>query len=102
MGAMATDAAAVYLIGIAPSIAREDVLSGAGFLGQYGRIIKVVVLREGTAARARAPALVPPRGARQTTTSWLGSGDGLYRVRVSVRVSVRVKVRYPQRACANI
>ena len=42
----------VYLIGLAPSIAREDVLRSNRFFGQYGRIIKVVVSRNANSDRS--------------------------------------------------
>lgn len=41
----------VYLIGLAPSIAREETLRSNRFFGQYGRIIKVVVSRNSNSDR---------------------------------------------------
>jgi hypothetical protein len=49
----------VYVIGIAPSIAKEALLERNEFFGQYGRVVKVVVNRQalpgGGSTDARAP-----------------------------------------------
>jgi len=35
----------VYLVGLAPSIAKEETLRSNSFFGQYGKIVKVAVAR---------------------------------------------------------
>jgi len=45
----------VYLVGLAPSISKEDTLRSKEFFGQYGKIIKVAINRNEIGAKTDAP-----------------------------------------------